>query len=131
MNKLISLSLAVTTFFLSAPHVAAADTLHIDIKNTSGQGIDPSAEPGTIISNAIAVIYIVGVLAMLLMLVLGAFNWITSGGDKEAVGKARARIINALIGLLLLAVTFLIAKLAGQIVHIDPFKLDLPSLDKK
>ena len=64
------------------------------------------------------------------MLITGAFNWITSGGDKENVGKARSRIINALIGLLVLALAFLIARVAGQIVHIDIFNLKIPSLDQ-
>lgn len=43
-----------------------------------------------------------GIVAFL-MLLIGGIQWVTSGGDKEAVDKARKRITNALIGL---AITF-------------------------
>lgn len=134
-TKVAALSLTALYYFLN-PLAVFADTadnpdqIDISIKKTQDQGINPGADVGTVIGNAVAIIFVVAVLVVLFMLVLGAFNWITSGGDKEAVAKARNRIINALIGLLLLAVAFLIARVAGQLVHIDIFHLQLPALDK-
>jgi len=130
MKKLAALA-TTTLGFLTTPLVVLADELNISIKKSaSGQGIDPGTSISTVISNIITIIFIFGVLAVLFMLITGAFNWITSGGDKENVGKARSRIINALIGLLVLALAFLIARVAGQIVHIDIFNLKIPSLDQ-
>lgn len=132
-NQLLKLTTASATLlaFLVKPFSVLAD-IDISIKPPrAGQGgINPNADIGTVISNIITIIFAVAIIAVLLMLVIGAFNWITSGGDKEAVGKARQRIINALIGLVVLAVAFLIANVAGQIVNINIFKLVLPSLDK-
>lgn len=82
---------------------------------------------GNAISNIITIAFAVAVLVVLVMLVLGAFEWITSGGDKEAVGKARNRIINALIGLAILAIAFALANVAGQFVGLDLRNLTIPA----
>lgn len=130
-KQLIKLSAALATLlsFLAKP-LSVFAAIDISIKPPKSGGINPQADIGTVIGNIITIIFAVAIIAVLLMLVIGAFNWITSGGDKEAVGKARQRIINALIGLVVLAVAFLIANVAGQIVNIDIFKLVLPSLDQ-
>ena len=60
------------------------------------------------------------------MLIWGAFEWITSGGDKDNVGKARNRIINALIGLAVLAVAFALFKVAGQFLGFDTTSFTIP-----
>ena len=57
--------------------------------------------------------------------------WIKEGGDKEAVGKARGRILNALIGLVILGVAFVIVRVAGVIVGVDFTNLVLPALDNR
>ncbi|MDP3758412.1 MAG: hypothetical protein Q8Q86_01725, partial [Candidatus Daviesbacteria bacterium] len=62
----------------------------------------------------------------LFMLIIGAFQWITSGGDKEGVESARKRITHALIGFAILALAFLIVQVVGQVVNINI--LDIQSL---
>ena len=69
---------------------------------------------GAFIGNVLTVLFTIAVLVVLFMLVWGAYEWITSGGDKEAVGKARGRILNALIGLAVLAVAYALAAVAAQ-----------------
>lgn len=59
---------------------------------------------------AIKTFFIIAGIAALLFLVLGAFSWITSGGDKEKVSKAQDKIQSAVVGLIILvAVVALIA----------------------
>lgn len=85
---------------------------------------------GEFISNVLNLAFIVAVLAVLAMLVWGAFEWITSGGEKEAVGKARNKILNALIGLAVLAVTFALATIAAQFLgfpSITQFSIPTPT----
>jgi len=74
---------------------------------------------GEFITNVLSLAFGFSVLLVLIMLVWGAFDWITSGGDKDAVGKARGRIINALVGLAVLAVSFALARVAGQFLGFD------------
>jgi hypothetical protein len=46
--------------------------------------------------------FIVAGLAALIYLILGAFAWITSGGNKESVEKAQQKIQAAVVGLIVL-----------------------------
>ncbi len=80
---------------------------------------------GDFINKSISLVFILAVIAVLVMLVWGGLQWILSGGEKEAVGEARKRIINALIGLAILAVAFAIAQVAGTFLGFDLLK-DLP-----
>ncbi|MBI2600524.1 hypothetical protein HYW42_01110 [Candidatus Daviesbacteria bacterium] len=82
---------------------------------------------GVFIRNVLFLIFGVAALAVLVMLIWGAFEWITSGGDKDAVGKARGKILNALIGLAVLAVAFAIASLAAQFTGINLFEIIIPT----
>ena len=66
------------------------------------------------LSNLIKLIFAIAAIVLVFMLIWGAYEWIVSGGDKEAVAKARGRILNALIGLAVLAVAFALAVVAAQ-----------------
>ncbi len=48
--------------------------------------------------------FIVSGLIAFIYLLLGAFAWITSGGDKEAINKAQQKIQAAVIGLVMIVV---------------------------
>ena len=92
---------------------------------------NPNATPGNLVSNVILILYAVGGMAVLLFIVWGAFDWITSGGDKEKVAGARKKITNSLIGLAILSLAAFIVSLFGQVVGIDPTKMGiLPTLDQ-
>lgn len=69
------------------------------------------------------IIYTVAAIIVLFMIVIGAFQWITSGGDKEAIKSARGRITWAIIGITLLALTFVILRVLGQILGFSFFKV--------
>lgn len=56
-----------------------------------------------------------GLLALFYML-WGAISWITSGGEKDAVGKSREKILAAVIGVMLIIATLSIIVALEQIV---------------
>lgn len=74
---------------------------------------------GKFINNIITLVFILAIIIVLFMLIWGALEWITSGGEKEAVAGARNRIISALIGLAVLSVAFALANVAGQFLGFD------------
>lgn len=74
---------------------------------------------GTIIGNVVALFFAVGAIGVLIFFLWGAVDWIFSGGDKEKVGAARKKITNALIGLALLSLAFVIIGVFGRIVGFD------------
>lgn len=63
----------------------------------------PSTAFGVLISQILNIALIAGVIAVLLFLILGAFEWLTAGGDAGKVTKAREKMTNAVIGLVVLA----------------------------
>lgn len=66
------------------------------------------------LSNLVNLIFSVAAIVLIFMILWGAFEWLTSGGDKEKLSSAQKRIINALIGILLFAVAFAIIAVIGQ-----------------
>lgn len=64
-------------------------------------------------SNLVVLIYIVASIVFVFMLLWGAFEWLTSGGDKEKVDAARRRLTNAFIGIILFAIAFAVLRVIG------------------
>ena len=60
---------------------------------------------GNLIGSVLSVSMVVAAILVLLYLIWGAFEWITSGGDKSKVEGARNKITQALIGIIVLAST--------------------------
>lgn len=91
----------------------------------AGDIIIPSVSPGFTIPNfgdvltfMVRIILVGGGLIALIYLLLGAVAWITSGGNKESVDKAREKIQNAIIGLVLIVVVLSVVGLLEQILNI-------------
>lgn len=117
----------------AATYLVLASTAFAQINITPGrpnQGINPGTDPRIIITNAFTIIFVIAIVLVLAFLIWGAFDWITSGGDKDKVTGARKKILAALIGLVILALAFVIARIAGSILGIDFSNLTLPRLDQ-
>ena len=118
MKKLAILGSAIIS--LLTPVQALAQDIKVD---PPGQGFKTI---GNFVTNVTQLALILGVLVVMVMLIWGAFEWITSGGDKEAVGHARNRIINALIGLAVLAIAFALFTVAGQFIGFNKPEFTIP-----
>lgn len=70
----------------------------------------------TVLSYVIKLFFVIAGLAAILYLLLGAFAWITSGGEKDAVQKAQQKIQAAVIGLILLVVVIVIIATIEQYI---------------
>ena len=51
---------------------------------------------------------ILGVLGLILLVlfIVGGVNWMTSGGSSEKIKKARALLINAIVGLIIILLSY-------------------------
>lgn len=65
------------------------------------------------LSRLVALFYTLGAIVLVFMFLWAAFEWMTSGGDKEKVASARNKIIYAIIGIVLFAVAFAVIRLLG------------------
>jgi hypothetical protein len=123
MKKVIALGSTIASLW--TPSVAFAEDLKITAPRTATGPVGYS-NLGVFISNVLILAFSLAVLVVLVMLIWGAFEWITSGGDKDGVGKARGRIVNALIGLAVLAVAFALARVAAQFLGFPDITTSLP-----
>lgn len=67
---------------------------------------------GSFMSNIIPLVMSLAALISFGIILWGGFMWITAGGDQESLKTAKARIINALMGLGLVVTAYLIWRLA-------------------
>lgn len=83
----------------------------------------PTAQGGNtfidIISWSLNILLITGILAALFFLLWGGITWITSGGDREKLDKARRTIIYAIIGLTVVLLSFVILQTVGSLLGLD------------
>lgn len=80
---------------------------------------------GRFLSNLIELIFTAAGIVFIFMLLWGAFQWLISGGEKEKLAQAQQRIIHAIIGLVLIAISFAIISIIGTFTG---FKLFEPRL---
>jgi hypothetical protein len=78
-----------------------------------------SGAVGRIIKNTITIMLILVIVLSLIFLILGGIQWITSGGDKNKVAAARAKITYAIIGLIVSLLAFFIVSLIGYFFHVN------------
>lgn len=71
---------------------------------------------GDLIGNLIRIIFFIAGLMALFMLLLGAFEWVASGGDEKKLQSARTRIISAVVGLVVMVAVMTLVILIEQII---------------
>lgn len=93
-----------------------------------GQGGNEAGPPaiGSLISSFIGAFFIFAFVAAFFYLLIGGFNWITSGGDKAKLEAARNQITNALIGLIIVGAGWAMMSLVGGFLGIEFPNLQLP-----
>lgn len=69
----------------------------------------------------------IGALLVLLYFVWGAFDWITSAGDKGKIEAARNKMLNAFIGLLLLVTSYTIIGFVSNLLFGTNFSVLRPT----
>ena len=102
-----------------APNVAAGDAKVVSL----GKGFAP--DMGTLITSVLTFVMLIAALLILMYLIWGGIQWITSGGDKGKTEEARNKITSAVIGLIILAaawaVFLIILKFLGFSSYTDLF----------
>jgi len=108
MKRVLTTFYFLTTYLLNAKPTFAV----VDIGDKFGYGYIKSLGEGTNLLVAPA-FYIAGSLIIFYFLI-GAFKYLTSSGDKEAVASARNIITHAIIGFVILMFAFLILQFIPQ-----------------
>jgi hypothetical protein len=72
-----------------------------------------------LISNVLVVLTIVAGISFTLYFLLGGLNWITAGGDKGKIDKAKGMMTGGAIGLIVIAVSYAITFIVGKALGLD------------
>jgi len=89
----------------------------------SGMPEDPVSAVSQFFGFGIKAFILVCAMFVLLYMMWGAFDWITSSGEKDKVAKAQNKITTAVIGIFILIGVFTIYSLiAGDILHLIEIK---------
>lgn len=105
--------------------------VHAAITNTAIPGGEsPDSAPGQFaitMATLWQTIIIVGGLAFLLYFLWGGLNWIMAGGDKGKLDESRAKITQGLVGLALLAASYVIVKFIESAIGLDLLNIIWPT----
>lgn len=104
----------------------------INIPGSEAQAAD-KAKSGVLLAEYIAVFWrtliMLGGLATLLMLLWGALDWITAGGDEGKIKSARQKITQSIIGITILAGSVAIVEFVGSLIGFSLLELSFPTPD--
>ena len=112
--------------------------LQVGIQNPVVSGLIGKSQaqaPGILakfFSGLVGLLLVMGTIWAFLQLLLGAFNWISSGGDKARLEAAQQKIIQAIIGLFLVfaawAIFLVLLRFLGVTGPGGQLNLKLPKL---
>lgn len=91
------------------------------------EGINPTIQGIDLLQNVISwsitMLMIGASLLCVALLVYGGIRWITSGGDKAGIEGARNTIVYALIGIIIIFLSYSILRLIGSIFGINLIRI--------
>ncbi len=89
---------------------------------------NPAAFFEVLLPNVVSLCFIIATVIFLFMIITGAIQWISSGGDKQGLESARGKVSNALIGIVILFATFAVMKLIETFFGIKILTIDIGPL---
>lgn len=107
--------LAQVNFDQIAPKVGGYNK----VAGSAGDIGTPAGTVELLITNALTVLTIVGGLMFILYFLMGALQWVSGGGDKGKIDKAKAMMTNAAVGLIIISLSYSISWIVGKALGID------------
>lgn len=85
-----------------------------------GQAVGPAVVLfNQVISNIVGVITVIAGIWFIFQFIIGAFSWLTAGGDKAKVQTAQGKMTHAIIGLATVIIAIFIIDLIGTLLGLD------------
>lgn len=72
-----------------------------------------------ILSTAIGIMTVSAGIWFIFQIFIGAFQWLSSGGEKQGVENARKRLSNAIVGLFVVVASYALISLVGLVFGIN------------
>lgn len=124
------LTVLVFVFFTSNSYAQpAGSTGGIGTLTPPESIISNTSDIGTkFFSNVIRLIIALAGIWAFFQFILGGFAYITGAGDAKKVSEAQQKFIHAIIGLFIIAISFLLAGVIGLIFFDDPYFILKPTI---
>mgnify|MGYP001573216984 CR=1 FL=1 len=113
-------------FYLLSPIAAKAAITNTAVPG-GGSPDDSPKQFAITIATLWQTIILVGGLAFLLYFLLGGVTWITAGGDKGKIEEARGKITQGLVGLAVLAASYVIIKFIEMAIGMNILNITWPT----
>lgn len=78
-----------------------------------------ASNPNAIIGTIINVIFIIVGLIFFVMLVIAGIQWVTSGAAEDKKAEAQKRLINAIIGVAIVAAAYLVVEIVAGLLGVN------------
>jgi hypothetical protein len=105
----------VTTFVLVFAFALAPLALaQFNVPNSGGTGLPDDTRLSSLILRIINLALMVVGLIAVLFLIIGGFRYITSAGNEETAENAKKIIINAIIGIVIIILSFVIVRVISN-----------------
>lgn len=124
IKKILLLLIFFVLTLISPPHTQAATTITTD---TAG-GVEYATLQGfeSIFKNTLKIIVPIAGIGLFITLLIGGFQYITSGGDPKQTQKAQSIITSAIIGVVTLFGLWFVFRLLTDFTEIDLFWFEIP-----
>ena len=80
-----------------------------------------------IFANVLTMAVSLAVLALFVMLIVGGFKFMTSGGDPKATASGQQTMTYAIVGILLMALAYLIFMIIGSFTGVNILHFEIPT----
>lgn len=121
----------ISPFLITISFLLFPVTTHAAITNTAVPGGDnPASAPkqfAVTMATLWQTIIVVGGLAFLMYFLYGGLQWIMAGGDKGKLEEAKGKITQGLVGLAILAASFVIIKFLQSALGLDLLNIKWPT----
>ncbi|OGH10763.1 MAG: hypothetical protein A3B38_03615 [Candidatus Levybacteria bacterium RIFCSPLOWO2_01_FULL_36_13] len=127
MKIILTLLFSATFFFFTGK--AFADSICPRTASFGGLCLG-SDDLGRVVGTGTEYLFVIAIIIALLYLVWGGLKWLTSGGDKTALQAAREHIVAAVVGLIIVFLSYFILAFLIKffIPDFDITEFDLPTV---
>jgi hypothetical protein len=100
------------------------------LNSSLGRGTNETGltNAGNLVSAIISMLLIITTIASLIFFIVGGIGWVTSDGDKGKLETARNRILQAIVGLVIVASAWAVWLFVGKFIGIDFTNIVFPTL---
>ncbi|MBM3283188.1 hypothetical protein FJY90_02945 [Candidatus Gottesmanbacteria bacterium] len=89
---------------------------------TGPGGGDKFTNLASLVNNAVPYVFSISGIVLLLYLVWGGFNYLTSMGDPKKAESAKGKITNAIIGFVIIFVAYWLVQIIDYLFHLGVYK---------